>query len=737
MSQIKRRHFLQFAGSTLAAMGLSQIDFFRQANQYAQVLAQNTTRKLALLIGINNYPAPNGLSGCDTDVDLQRELLIYRYGFNPKDIYEVRDEKATRQGILDAFEEHLINQAQPGDVVIFHYSGHGSRVQDADPNPGMVFNNQGFNSTLVPVDREILNSHQVRDIMGHTLFLLTSALATDQVTMVLDSCFSGGGLRGNTRIRAYPTRDRYSIGELPSQAEFDYQNRWLADKRVNLTPQAFAQKRKVGIAKGVAIGAALATQEAHEAPEQTFGGNLQAGVFTYLLTRYLWQLSIQQSIATTFDYLALSTGKLTLERQKPLLETNNLSSPIQKQPVYFLNSTTPAAEAVVNKEPESNEKISFWLGGVSPTTLITYEPGAKFDIIDNQGNAVGVIELTGRDHLQAVGKLLPGGKTSVTKGTLLREQIKGVPANLTLKVGMDVSLGNDLATVQQALQSMNRIEVLPVTQQQELDCVFGRMSDQILGQLKLQNFGKLPPENSFCLFNPDLTPIADSSGAVSESVTSAIARLRPRLKALLARKVLKAVLGDSNGSPLRVSADIIQDDQGKETTLTTLNSRGNQEAGGRSLTINIPSKPLKPDTNLYVQVQNNESKTLYVAILVISDSGEFNVLYPIGNAIDSALVEKGKSLKTPYPIITQGPAGYFELLVIASKDQLRDTLKAVTEIAKGRSRGSEPVILQEDEPLQVVNEILGDIARAGAKAGIQGIDTRISATLSTVIQVTD
>ncbi len=76
--------------------------------------------------------------------------------------------------------------------------------------------------------------------------------------------------------------------------------------------------------------------------------------------------------------------------------------------------------------------------------------------------------------------------------------------------------------------------------------------------------------------------------------------------------------------------------------------------------------------------------------------------------------------------------------MIASKDQLRDALKAVTKIANGRGIGrGEPVTLQEDEPLQVVNELLDDVSRAGAKAGVRGIDTRNLATLSTVLQVTD
>src|SRR5919199_1558676 len=126
MSRIKRRQFLQFASSTLATIGLSQLDFLQQGNRYGKVLAQSTPRKLALLVGINDYPESKRfqkLEGCLTDVELQRQLLIHRFGFNDTDIKTLRDKEATREGILTTFEDHLIKQAKPGDVVVFHFSG--------------------------------------------------------------------------------------------------------------------------------------------------------------------------------------------------------------------------------------------------------------------------------------------------------------------------------------------------------------------------------------------------------------------------------------------------------------------------------------------------------------------------------------------------------------------------------------------------------------------------------------
>ncbi len=85
---------------------------------------------------------------------------------------------------------------------MFHYSGHGSRVIDLDHDTA-----DGLNSTLVPVDSPLPPGYPnfggtVQDIMGHTLFLLMSALKTENVTVVLDCCHAGGGTRGNLRVRS-------------------------------------------------------------------------------------------------------------------------------------------------------------------------------------------------------------------------------------------------------------------------------------------------------------------------------------------------------------------------------------------------------------------------------------------------------------------------------------------------------------------------------------------------------
>src|SRR5919202_3129121 len=324
MTCIKRRQFLQFAGSTLVTMGLSQLDIIHQSHRYAKVLAQSTPRKLALLVGINAYPNTTGfaaLNGCLTDVELQRQLLIHRFGFNPKDIHTLTDKQATRQGILAAFEEHLIRQAKPGDVVVFHYSGHGSRVNDPDSD-----NPDKLNSTFVPVDAFLPSGYPnsggvVQDIMGHTLFLLMSAVQSENLSAVLDSCFSGGGTRGNVRIRSRDGGSQLQI----SPTEKVYQEQWLS--RLQMSPQEFIQQRRAGVAKGVVIASAQRDQTAADTPFN----DVYAGAFTYLMTQYLWE-----QMGTVGSAIANITQNIKpFSSQVPLAESKPLSGD-ERHPVYFI-----------------------------------------------------------------------------------------------------------------------------------------------------------------------------------------------------------------------------------------------------------------------------------------------------------------------------------------------------------------------------------------------------------------
>lgn len=741
MPRIKRRQFLQFAGSALATMGLSQLDLMRQGDRYARVLAQDTPRKLALLVGVNAYPTPiPSLQGCLNDIELQRELLINRFGFNSNDIFTVSDRsdiKPTRQNILDAFENHLIKQAKPGDVVVFHYSGHGSQV--LDPNP--IASDDNLNGTLVPNDRMPQgnpDSGKVRDIMGRTLFLLMYALQTDNVTVVLDSCFSGGGTRGNLVFRSVPSRLGSGEAEA-SQEEFDYQERWLA--QLNLSKAQFNELRRKGIAKGVALGSAQRNQLATDAPF----GDFRAGAFTYLLTRYLWQKPESESLDSVFVNLQRRTQDVARSagvEQEPIYEVAPASRNDSK-PIYFIPPTAPAAEAVVRKV--EGDQIEFWLGGVSSQSLDSFREGAIFNLIDNQGRGIGEVEQTSRRGLVGYGKLRTGTRALIPleSGLLMRERVRGVPSDLKLRVGLDSSLENDLEKARAALQSVDRVEVVSVNQESIVDYLLGRMTQQV----QPAGVTNPPPVGSLGLFTAGLAPIPDSFDQAGESAETAVERLRSRFKMLLAGRILRQVF-NSDASDLKVSVTITPVGRGGEAT--SVGSRGAQEAG--IIPKAIAAQKLKPDTEVRVQVQNNESKNLYISVLVIGSNGDIIVLYPVDWEApeEATLVAPKQTLIVPpedgvFRFIVQGPSGFLELLVLASTQPLRDALRGLKQIADSRgTRLGDPLALdpEQDEPDEVMGSLLGDLDRTTRATvivtrGVRAVDTTQLAAISAVLEVVE
>lgn len=722
---MKRRHFLQFSSSLFASLGLSQLDLMRQANRYAQVLAQSTPRKLALLVGINDYPAGIGsLQGCLTDVDMQRELLIHRFGFNSNDIRVVTNAQATRQGILTAFDEHLVKQAKPGDVVVFHYSGHGSRVRD--PNP---IGKDPFNSTMVPIDRppESVSgsAKSVPDIMGHTLFLLMSAVPTENLTVVLDSCYSGGGKRGNVLVRAARLGSGVNLDASPE--EFEYQKQLLS--KLNLSSEKFLELRRQGVAKGVVIASARRDQQATDAPFDGFN----AGAFTYLMTRYLWQETGNSSLATGFVNLALRTKDLG--NQEPEFEVKPESN--RSKPLYFMEKTRPAAEAVIRKV--TGNQVEFWLGGVASQSLEAFKAGAIFTIIDDRGRQQGQIEQQSRVGLVGYGKVIQTAQPGIVKeGTLLQEQVRGMPTDLTLRIGVDDSLGAEQSQARAKLQGQKRIEPVAVEQRAVADYLLGRVTQEDFQSWQKQGVSNPPPVGSLGLFTPGKVPISGSFGQVGESAENAVLRLRSRLKALLAGRILKSLVnGDSSQLNVTTSLKAL----GGGGTSSTVSSRGTQKAQA-TLPPGVSNR-FKVGTNLQIEMQNNEERNLYVSVLVIDSSGDIIVLFPLDwGAPEVAALVKPEQKITVKDIALGGPSGTLEVMVLASVNPLRNALKGLQKIAIDRGIGrGDTVALNEGEPVAVMDNLLGDLNDSRAtivrQTGNSTVATNQLAAISTIVEVVE
>jgi hypothetical protein len=110
-----------------------------------------------------------------------RRALIHRFGFSEHNINQLIDtdeayKKPTGENIRAALLA-MVRRAKPGDVLFFHYSGHGTLVP--------LQNSTGYEECIVPCDFNLLTDEDFRLIVNEV------PLGTS-FSMVSDSCHSGG-----------------------------------------------------------------------------------------------------------------------------------------------------------------------------------------------------------------------------------------------------------------------------------------------------------------------------------------------------------------------------------------------------------------------------------------------------------------------------------------------------------------------------------------------------------------
>ncbi|RLM69165.1 metacaspase-9-like [Panicum miliaceum] len=142
----------------------------------------NKKQMLATLVGCNYAGTPHELRGCINDVLAMRGTLVARFGFAPGDITVLTDDDRsaavlpTGANIKRALAD-MVARAAPGDVLFFHYSGHGTLVPHR--------RGRGQDEAIVPCDFNLITDVDFRQLVDRVPQGAT-------FTMVSDSCHSGG-----------------------------------------------------------------------------------------------------------------------------------------------------------------------------------------------------------------------------------------------------------------------------------------------------------------------------------------------------------------------------------------------------------------------------------------------------------------------------------------------------------------------------------------------------------------
>jgi hypothetical protein len=175
--------------------------------------ASAKNKKYGLFVGINKYSGGiNPLNGCVNDATKMRDAMISKFGFQAVDTTMLLDESATREAILANLQKYQA-QAGVGDLVVFHYSGHGTLFPDKyseerdetkliymeAPNDAgqmeVIYERGTYDSAIVPVDaRSRTSGKPWRNlILDDELYAIFGAITRKgaQVVLISDSCHSG------------------------------------------------------------------------------------------------------------------------------------------------------------------------------------------------------------------------------------------------------------------------------------------------------------------------------------------------------------------------------------------------------------------------------------------------------------------------------------------------------------------------------------------------------------------
>ncbi|KAF3445621.1 hypothetical protein FNV43_RR10797 [Rhamnella rubrinervis] len=111
-------------------------------------------RKKAVICGISYRYSRHELKGCINDAKCMRYLLINKFKFPEASILMLTEEETDPYRLPTKYNLRmalywLVQGCQPGDSLLFHYSGHGSRQRNYNGDEV-----DGYDETLCPLDFE-------------------------------------------------------------------------------------------------------------------------------------------------------------------------------------------------------------------------------------------------------------------------------------------------------------------------------------------------------------------------------------------------------------------------------------------------------------------------------------------------------------------------------------------------------------------------------------------------------
>ncbi|MDG2989368.1 caspase family protein [Candidatus Synechococcus calcipolaris G9] len=672
--KLRRREFLQAAGILWLGSSLAQwLGSDRRSLDGIQALAATTGIKRALLIGINQYQHKGfqPLQGCLTDLELQRELLKYRFGFNPADIETLENRAATATAIETALTEYLFQDIKAGDTLVLHFSGYGMVRPDPSrsaPEPALA---------AVDAIAQPEGTLPLSQILSHW-----QPQSGSKLIIWLDSGFS-------PPLTPWIT----SLGVIPP-------------KTMRPSPPQSPLKPPT-LPAGVTL-----IQAGDIAAETVLDEGVSAGLLTQTLSQHLWATDPPVKIAVSLGLAADDLRRATGSESHLQLQSVNGKN-------YFPETSLQAsAEAVIVDVNQDHKTLRLWLGGV-PLGVLQAGGRARMSLSRDPGQPV--IELQ-----SATGRWGNGQYSSstldLTPGQGLQEVWRLLPRQLSLAIALD----NHLEKIERidainALASLSYVTV-PSGTDQPTDFIVaknattggyglqwpvgiflanscspeGEAAKAAVRRLSQDFPGLLGNKILGLTVNPD-------SSQVGMGIT--LEKLTPQAQSqALSRLYTPRLLGQT---PEDIKTDLALTHYDAPLTLAT----GEQ---------------------IRYRIQNYGDRPLYL-LLLAWDSSRGLVAIPWGTDSDTSpwQIMLASSLRTTVtPWTMQRPSQWLNTYVIASQSPFSQTLEALPTPTDQR-----PLVIAQSQAIAVATAILQDLHRESPSPDRYALDGRTWGTFCFTLRV--
>jgi hypothetical protein len=615
----------------------------------------NQSPKLyAFLIGINFYfphrfsdgTYYNNLRGCVQDINHIETYLKNTFNLSPEQIIKLTASASdnceepkeppellpTYKNIIAKFNE-LIAKAQPQDRVYIHYSGHGGR---AKTNREDLKGFGGLDEGLVPTDIGQENSNYLRDY--ELAKLLEEMVAKELVvTLVLDSCHSGGASRdisGDSRVRGggfidMTPRPSDSLVAPPGELAQNWRNLTEISRNITVVNGLLPSPR------GYTLIAACRDNEL--AYEDVFEGTERNGALTYFLLQALRDFGAEIPVETLYNRISNLVHN-RFERQTPMLlgESDNRTF-FGSQIASTLRHTTTPRKSVVMKVDVTKNRVQLQVG-----EAINIKKGAEFEIY-----RLGTRDFKNTDGRIATVKIVELGASECWAEVTALHGIRTISNKIT--EGM-IEIGSPAVYLGPGIKQIRKIRVILSSPPPQIPGVNVALLPEILKEDKKQveghrwiefcsdaekdenvdYFVSVTSEGEYLILDANKEPIKNLIVPIKVDEPQAIKRLINRLIHLAKYQSILALDNEEYGARLngKLKVELGKSVQRQFTPLTTDS--------------NVPV--LKVGERVILQIHNESNLTLNITGLILQTDLSIVQFYPQGALYE--VVEPGQYKET-------------------------------------------------------------------------------------------